>query len=156
MEILDKGIDIKDRELLKVLEYVSRQRGLDLLSAYRKEFVFRRLRLRMRTTRCSKALEYLELLDKNDEEYNKFLDHLSINVTEFFRDEDVFEYFRKEVLPAIVKKKESSNEQIIRIWSAGCAHGQEPYSISIILRESLDSKKNFSCGFGQRILTAML
>ncbi|MFH1248391.1 MAG: protein-glutamate O-methyltransferase CheR [Candidatus Omnitrophota bacterium] len=143
MEILDKGIDIKDRELLKVLEYVSRQRGLDLLSAYRKEFVFRRLRLRMRTTRCSKALEYLELLDKNDEEYNKFLDHLSINVTEFFRDEDVFEYFRKEVLPAIVKKKESSNEQIIRIWSAGCAHGQEPYSISIILRESLDSKKKF-------------
>lgn len=143
MENIERIFIINEGGLEKILEYIHQHRGIDLLSAYRREFVFRRLRLRLRNTKVEKYQEYLELLEKDPEEYYNFLDLLSVNVTEFFRDAEVFEEFRKNILPQVIKKKEANNEQLIRIWSAGCAHGQEPYSLAILLKEALPTDKKF-------------
>lgn len=137
------GDDIKENDLNKVLEYIRIERGIDLLSSYRSSFVLRRLRIRMREVKALSYPEYTAIIKNNPQEFNSFLDVLSINVTEFFRDWDVFSAFRNTVLPGIIKNKESKREKIIRVWSAGCASGQEPYSLAIILKEELAGKRDF-------------
>ncbi len=135
--------NIKEFDLRKVIEYIRIERGVDLLSSYRSTFVFRRLRIRMREVKASNSAEYTAIIEKDPKEFNNFLDVLSINVTEFFRDKEVFNAFRDIILPGIIKNKESNKEKVIRVWSAGCASGQEPYSLAIILKEALAYKKDF-------------
>ncbi|MFH1398076.1 MAG: protein-glutamate O-methyltransferase CheR [Candidatus Omnitrophota bacterium] len=135
--------NIKELDLKNVIEYIRTKRGVDLLNSYRSTFVFRRLRIRMREVKALNYAEYTDIIEKDPKEFNKFLDVLSINVTEFFRDKEVFDAFRNIILPGIIKNKESNKENIIRVWSAGCASGQEPYSLAIILKEALADKKDF-------------
>jgi chemotaxis methyl-accepting protein methylase len=136
--------DINENDLKMIIEYNRTERGADLLSSYRTNFVFRRLRIRMREVKASNYAQYVAILDKDPGEFNSFLDVLSVNVTEFFRDHEVFDFFKDTVLPGIIKNKEADKEKVIRIWSAGCASGQEPYSLAIILKEALADNKDFS------------
>jgi chemotaxis methyl-accepting protein methylase len=136
--------DIKENDLKRVIEYIRTERGIDLLSSYRTNFVFRRLRIRMREVKALNYAEYIAVLNNNPGEYNSFLDVLSVNVTEFFRDQEVFRVFRDGILPNIIKNKKGDKEKVIRIWSAGCASGQEPYSLAIILKEELADNRDFS------------
>lgn len=136
--------DIKENDLKRIIEYIRIERGIDLLSSYRSTFVFRRLRIRMREVKALNYREYTAIIENNPGEFNNFLDVLSVNVTEFFRDKEVFSAFRDIILPGIIKNKEDNKEKVIRIWSAGCASGQEPYSLAIILKEALADKKYFS------------
>jgi chemotaxis protein methyltransferase CheR len=84
---------------------------------------------------------YKRLILANPEEQEKLRNALTINVTKFFRDPEIFETVKRDVFPEILKKK-----QRIRIWSAGCSSGEEPYTYAIILYElglvnkSLDGK----------------
>jgi chemotaxis protein methyltransferase CheR len=77
------------------------------------------------------------LLKRDPTEYDELIEALSISVSEFFRDASVFEYFRKTVIPALIQDKRRKNQKIIRIWSAGCASGEETYSIAILMRDFL-------------------
>jgi len=74
------------------------------------------------------------------EEIDRFLDELSINVTHFFRDIEVFEAFRKGPLAELLQQKLQGESRLVRIWSAACASGQEPYSLAILLAEELRDK----------------
>jgi len=127
----------------KFIAYIQKIKGIDLTS-YRENFLKRRMYIRMYAKRVQDYTQYIEIIEKDPEEYNRFLDTIGINVSEFFRDQDVFEAFRKEVLSEIIAKKKASNQKIIRIWSAGCAAGEETYSLAILLRETLqEDMKNF-------------
>lgn len=126
-----------DRNVQKLLDFISRTRGLDLTS-YRYSFVERRLRSRLVATGAKDAAGYIDRLKSDPGEFARFLDELSINVTSFFRDKDVFDAFRDEVVAGLLRDGE---RKLIRVWSAACASGQEPYSLAMLLNEAVGDRK---------------
>lgn len=107
---------------------------------YEEKHLKRRLAVRMRALNISRYDEYLSFLSKEKEEYSRLLRALTINVTEFFRDPSTFEVIRKEVLPRIIESKIENGRRCVRIWSSGCSDGKEPYSLAILLLETLGDK----------------
>ncbi|MBI4745632.1 MAG: protein-glutamate O-methyltransferase CheR [Deltaproteobacteria bacterium] len=106
--------------------------GFDL-DSYKDKCIQRRISFRIRTSGCRSTEEYIELLNKKEEEVKKLLNALTINVTEFFRNQSTFDKLKDIVFPDIFAAKGGSGT--VRIWSAGCASGEEPYTIAIILKE---------------------
>jgi chemotaxis methyl-accepting protein methylase len=129
----------EEREFEKILHFIKSSFKLDLTS-YRRNFVFRHLRSRMHDVRCPTASKYISLLQEKPEELRDFVDTLSINVTHFFRDADVFSTFARTIVPEVMKAKGDGEQKLIRVWSAACASGQEPYSIAILLKELFADK----------------
>ncbi len=123
-----------------MIDFIQEHKGMEI-GSYRKSFVLRRLRLRMWAAKATRCEEYLALLKADPEEFHHFLDALGINVTEFFRDPEVFTSVRKSVLPELLERKVCGGRGHIRIWSAACASGDEPYSIAIMMKEELEAGK---------------
>ena len=119
----------------KVKRMIKESAGLDC-TGYRDEYLKRRFEVRLRATGAVTYAKYIIYLNKHPEEYTKLLNDLTINYTTFFRDTDVYEYLERKLLPRLF----SSNKQVT-IWSAGCASGEEPYSLSILVHKLL--AKNF-------------
>jgi len=134
---------MESKELEVFISTMQKLKGVDF-SSYRKNFLMRRINYRINTTKSGNLFNYLNLLKKDNAEYNRFLDNLAINVSEFFRDPDVFEYFRENCLKEIISRKGSFNNRFIRVWSAGCAEGQETYSLAILFREELGEESSLS------------
>ncbi len=130
---------VNDTALRKIFDFIFQQKELDLES-YRKNFLLRRLSLRLQAVKCPDYGQYLKLLQEDPQEVNRFLDNLSINVTEFFRDPEVFEAFRKTVLKDLLARNPAASKRLIRIWSAGCASGEEAYSLAVCAAEELEGK----------------
>ena len=108
-------------------------------SNYKEDYIKRRLLSRMRSTSTATYNDYLKYLKDNPPELENLRNALTINVTEFFRDNDVYDLVRKEVLPSIFKTRKS-----IRIWCAGCSTGEEPYSLAMILSDLMAADKTLS------------
>jgi chemotaxis methyl-accepting protein methylase len=128
---------VKDNEktqLVALLEQVRQERGIDL-DSYKPSFLQRRLAIRLRARDCPDYASYGRLLRREPEEYGPLLDALAINLTRFFRDATTFQAIEEKCLPALLKARAA--ERRLRLWSAGCAAGEEPYSLAIILREKL-------------------
>lgn len=134
---------VTDRELELLLRKLNADRGLDA-HHYRQSYIERRIAARLRAVQLDSYREYRRFLDENIEEYNHLVSALTINVTEFFRDRAVFDLFSKQVVPALLRKKAERHQRLTRVWSAGCAGGEEPYSIAMILA---DAVKRFDSGF---------
>jgi chemotaxis protein methyltransferase CheR len=109
--------------------------------AYKPNHFLRRLHTRMRKANSETYKEYHSVLQSNPREFNLLMDNFSINVTRFFRDNDLFKFLEKKILPKIF----SLGKKSVRIWSAGCAIGPEPYSIAMLIEEIQKRKgsKNF-------------
>ncbi len=97
--------------------------------AYKENYFLRRIWSRMMRTNATSYSDYLSVVKDNPTEVKSLLDTLSINVTRFFRDIDLFTKLQQQILPQICGKK----EKMIRAWSAGCAVGAEAYSIAIMI-----------------------
>ncbi|RLG37800.1 MAG: protein-glutamate O-methyltransferase CheR [Candidatus Alkanophagales archaeon] len=115
---------------------ISKKTGLDCYK-YKDNYLRRRIDIRMKESGVSSYREYLRFLDEHPEEYVALLDKITVNVTQFFRDVEAFQVFKNEVLPQLLSEKKRRGSKILRIWSAGCATGEEPYTIAIILHEML-------------------
>jgi chemotaxis methyl-accepting protein methylase len=122
--------------IVGVKNHLLASRSLDL-TGYSHSFVLRCIKRRMGKAGISDYSEYVTRLRKNETETNEFVLALSINVTEFFRDEGVFEAFSTKVIRPILAAKNNIPGGIFRIWSAGCATGQETYTLAICLEEEL-------------------
>ncbi|MHA2203146.1 MAG: CheR family methyltransferase [Candidatus Hodarchaeales archaeon] len=96
--------------------------------AYKEKYFLRRVHSRMMKIDAHSYSEYLDILETNPKEINLLIDNLSINVTHFFRDKDLWATLEHKILPKI-----HDNSGPTRIWSAGCAVGPEPYSIAILM-----------------------
>jgi len=119
----------------QVRTHLLKSRGLDT-SGYSRAFVLRCIRKRMGRVKKSDVHEYVRLLSHSEDETSEFVGALSINVTEFFRDEGAFEALSSlAIRPALVAKTETPG--ILRIWSAGCATGQETYTVAMCLEQEL-------------------
>jgi len=125
-----------------IISYLNHERNFDI-SCYKRDFVERCLQDRMNETGNDSYLSYLDFLETDPEELNSLFHSLSINVSSFFRDTISFTIISEILLPSIIIKKIKSCDRSIRIWSAGCASGEEPYSMSIILKEIFE-KYNMS------------
>jgi chemotaxis protein methyltransferase CheR len=101
---------------------------------YKEAYIKRRLLSRMRSTNTTTYEEYLRYLRSNPEELEKLRNALTINVTEFFRDTEVFELIKRELLPSVLSERKK-----IRIWCAGCSSGEEAYSLAMILYDLVGS-----------------
>ena len=115
--------------------------GVDL-AAYKNKCVERRLAVRLRARRCGSLAEYLRVLSADEAEVPRFLAALTINVTEFFRNPGCFERIHEVCLPRLFGREESGGRRPpirpIRVWSVGCASGEEPYSLAIVIREYME------------------
>lgn len=109
---------------------------------YKEAHFRRRINVRVRATNSESYGAYLKLLKKNPQEYEFLVDTLTVNVSEFFRNPETFRIIEKEVIPAIVKYRSESLIRSIRIWSAGCAAGEEAYSLAILLHRTLKTDFN--------------
>ncbi len=132
------------KDIKQLLQKIFEERGFDFRQ-YKTSMLKRRLARRLTTTGSGTYLDYARRLDTNPEEYKKLFDDLTINVSHFFRNPLTFELLHKVVLPEMIEYKQRSMDNTIRIWSAGCAHGEEPYSIAILLIELLGKNlKNYN------------
>lgn len=135
--------ELKEEEIKWFISFVLQKKRVDL-SSYRLRFIMRRLSSRMNATHTNNYQDYIHLFVRDHDEFNRFLDALSINVSKFFRDREVFDTFRKVALTDIIQRKKKTNQRTIRAWSAGCAYGEEAYSLAILIKEELKSRgENF-------------
>ncbi|MDA8869906.1 PAS domain-containing protein [Rhizobiaceae bacterium] len=118
--------------LTTVLGHVRRVTGHDL-TRYKTATLGRRLLRRMQIVDARDGDAYLELLRDGEKEAHELFQDMLINVTQFFRDPELFDRLRTEVIPEIVKGK--GPDDAIRIWCPGCSSGEEPYSIAMLLAE---------------------
>jgi two-component system, chemotaxis family, CheB/CheR fusion protein len=118
-------------ELLQVLRD---GRGFDY-TQYRRPSLMRRFEKRMQAVGIETFDQYRDYLEANPDEYSELFNTILINVTGFFRDKEAWDLLASEVLPTVIEAK--AEEAPIRVWSAGCASGEEPYTIAMLLCEAL-------------------
>jgi two-component system CheB/CheR fusion protein len=123
------------REFAALLERIRERSDIDF-STYKTATIIRRLRGRMGATRHTSLAAYATLLENDPEEYAKLISSLLIKVTEFFRDPKVFQHLRDQVLPDLIDDARRHGRQL-RIWSAGCATGEEAYSLAMMVSEAM-------------------
>jgi chemotaxis methyl-accepting protein methylase len=116
-----------DRDFLELTRKISRERGFACAN-YKEKCLRRRIAVRMRAKGVHTYADYARLLDSDSAEYDRLLDALTINVTKLFRNSSVYEAIATQVVPALFQL-----DTRIRVWSAGCSSGEEPYSLAILL-----------------------
>ena len=128
----------KDEDVFKQILTVLRvRRGVDF-SYYKKNTLKRRIIRRMALNKIERPTEYLGFLRENKPEQDALYNDMLISVTNFFRDPQSFDVLCGSILPLLVNKKTS--DESLRIWVAGCATGEEAYSIAMCLQEQLGDK----------------
>jgi chemotaxis protein methyltransferase CheR len=105
---------------------------------YRESYLKRRLKVRLMVTKTNTYSDYTKYLQANPNEFKLLVNDLTINYTKFFRDPDVYAFLRETILPELF----SPSKNWTRIWSAGCATGEEPYSLAMLVHEVLKQRLN--------------
>jgi chemotaxis methyl-accepting protein methylase len=122
--------DVSRGNLSRLLEKVHAERSLDL-AQFRPRYVERRIGTRLHALGLHTYRQYATYLDAHADEYPLLIDALTINVTQFFRDTPVWETLCANVIPALLKAKTERGRRVLRVWCAGCATGEEPYSVAM-------------------------
>lgn len=120
-------IEQQDAEFLELTTKISRERGFGCAS-YKEKCLRRRIAVRMRARGVHTYADYADLLDRDETEYERLLDALTINVTKLFRNWETYSALARHVIPALW----SLDAPRIRVWSAGCSSGQETYSLAVL------------------------
>ena len=123
-----------DPSLEILLEYLKQTRGFDF-TGYKRTSLARRIGKRMHDVGVPDHVTYLDFLGVHPEEFEALFNTILINVTSFFRDDSTWEYMAQAAIPALLQRKKSKST--IRVWSAGCAAGQEAFTLAILLSEQL-------------------
>jgi two-component system CheB/CheR fusion protein len=118
----------------RLLEYLRDDRGFDF-TGYKRSSLHRRIGKRMQEVGAPDYEAYLDMLEASPEEFGELFTSILINVSAFFRDPPVWAHLADELIPALLERK--SPDEPIRAWSAGCATGEEPYTIAILLAEAV-------------------
>ncbi|HEX8683063.1 MAG TPA: CheR family methyltransferase [Ardenticatenaceae bacterium] len=121
--------------LQEILGLVGRQANIDF-RPYKSTTILRRINRRMTIVQRVTMRDYLAYLGEHPEEVGELVNAFLINVTEFFRDREAFDYLRDEVLPVLIGEARQ-RDRVLRLWSAGCATGEEPYSLAMLVAELL-------------------
>jgi two-component system CheB/CheR fusion protein len=121
-------------EFEELLEYLRKSRGVDL-TGYKRVSLMRRIRKRMGEVGVGNFVGFEEYLELHPDEFQELFSELLINVTSFFRDPDAWAALSSQVVAPMLARK--AHGERIRIWSAGCASGEEAYTLAILLAETM-------------------
>jgi two-component system, chemotaxis family, CheB/CheR fusion protein len=124
----------RDPKFEGLLEHLKRSRGFDF-TGYKRSTLMRRALKRRQALNLGDFADYLDYLEVHPEEFTQLFNTILINVTAFFRDEPAWDYLGREIIPRILAGKQGGEP--IRVWSAGCASGEECYSLAILLAEAV-------------------
>jgi two-component system, chemotaxis family, CheB/CheR fusion protein len=127
-----------DAPLDVLLDYLKRTRGFDF-SGYKRASLERRIAKRMEEVGLASYLEYLDYLEVHPDEFAYLFNTILINVTGFFRDVPAWEYLNSDILPRLLDSIGDSGP--VRVWCAGCASGEEPYTMAMVLAEALGEER---------------
>lgn len=116
-------------------DLILRAGGIDL-DLYKEKCVLRRITLRQRACGAPSLRAYLKLVSADPAERSRLVRALTIHVSQFFRNPTTFRAIQEDILPAILAKKQRGGGRALRLWSVGCASGEEPYSLAILLLET--------------------
>ena len=122
--------DRPDTTLDELLEFVKETRGFDF-TGYKHSTIQRRVARRMATVGTERYDDYLDYLELHGEEFIELFNTLLINTTGFFRDRQTWEYLASEIVPPLLAAQRDDAQ--IRVWCAGCASGEEPYTVAMVL-----------------------
>jgi two-component system, chemotaxis family, CheB/CheR fusion protein len=127
-----------DSALEDLLIFIRDARGFDF-TGYKRSSLARRIRKRMHEVGATDYVDYQDQLESSAEEFGYLFNTILINVTGFFRDAETWTYLQREVMPELLSGAEQARE--IRVWSAGCATGEEAYSLAIAFAEALGTEE---------------
>jgi len=132
------AIQLSDAEMRLLQALVYQECGM-FFDARRAHFLQDRLQRRLRECRLDSFYSYYRLLisDSGREELMCLLQNLTVNETSFFRNKAQLDLFHKQILEEVIRQKQEKREHQIRIWSAGCSTGQEPYTIAMLVADAL-------------------
>jgi two-component system CheB/CheR fusion protein len=117
-----------------LLEYLRRTRGFDF-NAYKRPSLLRRVEKRMHSVGVVTFADYTDYLEVHPDEFAQLFNVILINVTAFFRDAQAWDHLRDQILPSVLEQ--AGEHGAIRVWSAGCASGEETYSLAMLLCDAL-------------------
>src|SRR5262252_8960130 len=129
-------LSLSEHELSEIRMLIHERTGISFDES-RERFFSTRVREHMHEKGLKRGMELLRAVRKATSEYQALLERLLTQETTFFRYPGVYEAFEKRVLPELHVKKFWKNPRTLRIWSAGCSTGEEPYSIAITIADSL-------------------
>jgi chemotaxis methyl-accepting protein methylase len=133
----ERKMDEEDRYFKIILQIINARHGLDF-SQYQENTIKRRLSRRLAATRANGYREYVAIIENDPEESKRLIKDFTIKVSRFFRDRQVFELLSGEILPDLFHSKKNRHDRDLRIWCAGCAFGEEAFSMAIILAEYME------------------
>lgn len=126
-----------DRDFKDIANLVYNACGI-VLGDHKREMVYSRLARRIRALKLNDFKAYLAYLDTHkDQEFDAFINAITTNLTSFFREVHHFEFIKSELIPNLIKANKDTKR--IRIWSAGCSTGEEPYSLAMTLNNAFPS-----------------
>ena len=140
-----REIRIKNRDFNELCSFVHEVAGINLTEA-KSELVRARLSKRMRSLNIFDLGDYLRYVkeEQTQDELITMLDSLSTNLTSFFREKAHFDFVKGTILPEITARAKKGGDVSVRIWSAGCSTGEEPYTLALCLLEQLPNPRRFT------------
>lgn len=136
-----REFEFTDRDFQNLRQIVREHTGI-FLSDAKRELVYSRLSRRLRKLKLRGFDQYCRLLANEDPtEITEFINAITTNLTSFFREPHHFDYLANTALPDIINR--NRHQRRIRVWSAGCSTGEEPYSIAITLKEVMPRQENW-------------
>ncbi len=139
-----RGIDLPRTEgktedtVRDILELISRQASIDF-RPYKTSTIVRRIVRRMTITHNPTMQSYADFLKDHPGEVGELVKAFLINVTQFFRDPEAFEYLKRDILPQLIAQARAK-DRVLRIWTAGASSGEEPYSLAMLLADLLGTE----------------
>src|SRR5262249_50313998 len=124
----------RDPEFEELVAYIRDERGFDF-TGYKRPSLQRRIAKRMQDLDIEDFADYQTRLASDGDEFVQLFNTILINVTSFFRDEVAWDFLRDEIVLKILESKEDN--EAIRVWSTGCASGEEAYTLAMVLAERL-------------------
>ena len=116
----------------QILDHLQQTRGFDF-TAYKRSSLMRRVAKRMQAVAVPSFEQYLDYLQVHQDEFASLFNTILINVTSFFRDPEVWAHLASDLVPELLANRRANDP--LRIWSAGCASGQEAYTVAMLLAE---------------------
>ncbi len=130
--VYEREFEFTPRDFEYIRKLVSERTGI-VLGDHKTDLVYSRISRRLRQLKLSSFNDYLAIIEKGDDtELVEFTNALTTNLTAFFREPHHFDYLAETLLPDLLRNKQDKK---LRIWSAGCSSGEEPYSIAMVVRE---------------------
>lgn len=137
------GADVDESTLEEVRQILLLKRQFDL-GMYKDACIRRRIAGRVRARGFQQARPYLDLLVMDEDEITTLMSAMTIHVSQFFRNPSTFDVLREEIVPDMFRRLRREGRRDLRVWSVGCAAGEEPYSMALLLEQLVPPRMRFS------------